>query len=360
MAISLELLDGTSTDRGAILRCLTAELMPKAIRMMNTRTLPKEVQLLPEDKLPTNQRNLTDFRTRIGILLEYQLAQAVNATLPSSIKSAGLVLTYVVANQFPDLAFRSQDGTLGIRFEVKTIQVVAEEKSANFATLIKDIRKGTDFVAVMIWDWKEVPGRNAWFPRIEASFVMDAYDLAQMRDRYWLNNPPKGLQGTRQGFDLTFAVNAGGSSFNQEENNLGKLMRIFDKSHEHLLPKEIREGQTLQTYYRFTSEAARFGVLQVGQELGKAVLDTAGTYSLVSDQWPICFLAERNGKKLVIMCGQNIPTKNPSVAEMTKHDADHILRLNHKFDWSVYSRNWQRISSGKKPAEAAAWINEQW
>ena len=81
MPVSVELLDGTSMDPEAVLRYLNEDLIPQAVTLMNNETLPSEVSLFPEDVLPTNQRNLTDVRTRIGILLEYDFAKAVTASL---------------------------------------------------------------------------------------------------------------------------------------------------------------------------------------------------------------------------------------------------------------------------------------
>lgn len=46
-----------------------------------------------------------------------------------------------------------------MRIEVKCLQSMAEEKSANFDTLIKDINPQTDFVVVFLWEWdyKKIP-----------------------------------------------------------------------------------------------------------------------------------------------------------------------------------------------------------
>ena len=360
MPISTQYLDGTSKDLTAVLQCLN-ELLTLATDLMNAEMLPRGIPLFPDDVLPTNQRNLTDVRVRLGVLLEYELAKAVNASLPSEIKDAGLVLTYVVANQFPDLAFRSPSGELGIRFEMKAIEAVAEEKSANFSTLIKDIRKGTDFVVVLLWEWMQHDARDLKFPRIDAFFVMDAYHLAQMRDCHWLNNPPSGLQLARQGFDLTFAVNAKADVFNEEEGNYGKLMRIFDPKHQHLLSTDVQESDTLQTYYRLTAETARLGLVQIGSEITAAAVQEEGqACTLGSDELPVSFVAERNGSRLLIIGGRRRLAKNTVVKAMEDHGAGHALLLNEKFKWAVYDDQWNKISEGGKPAEAVAWVKEQW
>ena len=358
MPISTQFLDGTSKDPKATLECLN-ELIRQSTERMNEETLPWTVPLFPGDVLPTNQPNLTDVRARIGILLEYELAKAVNASLPSEIKDAELVLTYVVANQFPDLAFRSPSGEIGIRFEVKATQAVAEEKAANFSTLIKDIRKGTDFVVVMLWEWRQHETRNLKFPHIDAFFVMDAYQLAQMRDCYWLNGSPD-LESARQGFDLAFAVNGKGNAFNEEEGNLGKLMRIFDPKHEALLPTDVKDSDTLQTYYRLATELIRSGLIKIGGEIAALLHESGGSSTHVSDELPVSFVVERNGRRLVILGNRTMPTKKLSVAAMTTHNADHILRLSKNFTWTVYDKKWKRIYSGKKPAEAKAWVKDEW
>ena len=359
MPAALNFLDGTSKNSTAILQYLGEDLIPQAVRVMNNQTLPLAVVLFPGDALPTNQRNLTDVRTRIGLLLEYEFAKAVTASLPTAAKEQHVVLTYVVANQFPDLAFRSDDGRIGIRFEVKAIQTIAEEKSANFSTLIKDIRKGTDFVVVLLWEWKQHGSRSNKFPHIDNFFVMDAYQLAQMRDCYWLNRPPHGLKSARQGFDLTFAVNARGDSYNKEEGNYGKLMRIFDRKYETYLPDAVRQGQTLQTYYLFSEEATRLGLKQIGQEIAAEASDRSP--SVISEATlPVCFSAEQSGSRLLIMGDRAMPRKQQTIETMQANGASLALLLNEKFSWKVCNERGETVCDGKKPEGAKRWVKEEW
>lgn len=362
MTISLDFLDGTADDPEAVLKLLDEELLPQAVNILNDDMLPLAVALFPDDILPTNQRNLTDVRTRIGILLEYEFAKAVTASLPTTIRDQGIALTYVIANQFPDLAFRSMDGQVGIRFEMKAIQTIAEEKSANFSTLIKDIRKDTDFVVVLLWEWKDYKSSTKKFPYIHCFFVMNAYQLAMMRDCNWLNNPPAGLQSARQGFDLTYAVNAQANSYNREEGNYGKLMRIFDSKHEYHLPISVRRGQTLEKYYLFNQEAARLGLKHVGQEIAAAgnVDQGNGSYTLIAETLPVCFLSERNDCRLIIMGFRRMPTKQQVIPVMKEHAAHLALLLNEKFQWKVRDGTWRVVGSGRKPAEAKTWVRENW
>ena len=361
MCISADLLDGTANDPEAVLEFLNMDLLPRAVDILNKDALPWTVALFPDDVLPTNQRNLTDVRTRIGILLEFEFAKAVAALLPAQSREKRISLTNVIANQFPDLAFRTIDGKVGIRFEMKAIQTIAEEKSANFSTLVKDIRKGTDFVVILLWEWMEHECLARRFPYIHRLFVMDAYQLAQMRDCNWLNNPPAKLLSARQGFDLTFAVNAKDDSYNKEEGNYGKLMRIFNFEHQDLLPDSVRQGKTLQNYYLFSQEASRLGLMHIGQEIAaESVKLGNGTSAIVSESLPVCFLSERNNNRLIIFGSRKMPSKSNAMSAADEHAADLVMLLNEKFQWTVRDNKWNRVSQGKKPAEAKEWVREEW
>ena len=357
----LGLLDGTYKDSEAVLEYLHDRLIRQAVEIMNKVTLPRSVPLFPGDVLPTNERNLTDVRTRIGILLEYEFARAATESLPFQVKEHGVELTYVVTNQFPDLAFRGKNGRLGIRFEMKAIEAIAEEKSANFSTLIKDIRKDTDFVVVLLWEWKQHETEPKQYPHVDKFFVMDAYQLAQMRDCNWLNSPPSELQSVRQGFDLTFAVNARTDSYNQEEGNLGKLLRIFNPKHIDLLPASVQQGTTLNTYGAFTEEAVRLGLYHIGWKIVQAVTDQANiTYCSTPDSLRVCFLVKRNGSSLVILGNRSMPKKQEAMDAMTELDADHALVMSKGFTWTVWDRTNGVVARGGKPAEAIEWMTEQW
>ena len=357
----LDLLDGTCLDSEAVVKYLHCKLVRDAVDIMNNDTLPRAVPLYHGDLLPTNERNLTDVRTRIGVLLEYEFARAVSESLPPTVREHGIELTYVVANQFPDLAFRTKDGRIGIRFEMKAIQTIAEEKSANFATLIKDIRKDTDFVVVLLWEWRDHESENKQYPHIDNFFVMDAYQLAQMRDCHWLNSPPSNLEEARQGFDLTFAVNArSDDSFNQEEGNLGKLMRIFDPDKTHWLPASVQQ-LTLDTYRDFAEEAVRLGLYHIGWKIAKAATDgTKISDCSIPDSTRICLLVEQNGSRLVILGDRLIPTKQQAIDAMAEHGADHALVMNKGFTWKVLDRTGGVVATGTKPAEASKWVAEKW
>lgn len=357
MSVDPSLLNGQVTDSEAILCMLRADLLPHAIRQMNEELLPFQFALYKDDRIPTNQRNLTDVRTRMGVLLEYELAKAINHVLGEGV-TRQVILTYVLANRFPDLAFRTRTGGIGVRFEVKAIETIAEEKSANFDTLIKDIRKGTDFVIAMLWEWREHGSHPLRHPLIADVFILDAYQLAQMRDTYWLNRPPTNPGDARQGFDLCFGVNCRESQYNREEGNYGKLMRIFESGYAKHLTEDVRRGSSLKEYDRFQKTTIRLGLERIGCQIAEDFFSNpgAGKVEVFSTGLPLVLAASEGEKKLLIVGDASLPKKTDVVGLMVAHGIQQAMLLNGKFDWKVRDLDWSELASGNKPASAMEWV----
>lgn len=168
---------------------------PEIVDRFNRESSRKRFGLYQNEQIPANERNLTDVRTRMGTLIEFELARISNELLPE-LGIHDIFWSYVVANRFPDLEIRRNNGDRLLRLEIKCLQCIAEEKSANFDTLKKDIDPNTDFVVVCLWDW--IPdGATAcqWdtAPQIMKAYVFHAYSLTLLRDTYWLNRPPANL-----------------------------------------------------------------------------------------------------------------------------------------------------------------------
>ena len=56
-------------------------------------------------------------------------------------------------NRFPDLELRNKRGRRGVRVEVKCLQAVAEEKSANFGYVKEGSQSHYRLYCVVLWDW---------------------------------------------------------------------------------------------------------------------------------------------------------------------------------------------------------------
>lgn len=244
---------GTGVSPVQIAQWLRSTYLPLLIDRFNHDDCRKRLGLYQGERIPDNERNLTDVRNRVSLIIEYELARLSNHML-SDAGENNLFWSYVVANRFPDLEVRRPDGTRCLRIEVKCLQSIAEEKSANFDTLKKDINPATDFVVVFIWEWGYAD--SALFgwdraPRILNCYVFHASSLAELRDAYWLNKPPENLGGGFQGFDLRFAVNCAAGVYAEEEGNYGKLLRIWQADFPHRPPATPALQDTENEYLRF-------------------------------------------------------------------------------------------------------------
>lgn len=147
----IKILHATETP-DKIAKWLREQYFPEIMNRYNSEASRKRFGLYRNEQIPSNERNLTDVRTRMGVLIEFELARISNEILPE-LGIDDVFWSYVVANRFPDLEIRENNGNRLLRLEIKCLQCVAEEKSANFDTLIKDINPNTDFVIVCLWDW---------------------------------------------------------------------------------------------------------------------------------------------------------------------------------------------------------------
>ncbi len=234
---------------------------PEIVDRFNQESSRKRFGLYQNEQIPANERNLTDVRTRMGTLIEFELARISNELLPE-LGIDDIFWSYVVANRFPDLEIRRNNGDRLLRLEIKCLQCIAEEKSANYDTLKKDIDPNTDFVVVCLWDWMP-DGANAcqWdtAPQIMKAYVFHAYSLTLLRDTYWLNRPPANLGEGYQGFDVRFAVTCNNSVFSKEQGNYGKLTRIWKQGFEYRPVESAVLLDTESEYFVFQEQIIRSG-----------------------------------------------------------------------------------------------------
>ena len=175
----------------ATLAFLTDEFIPAIVAKLNESDTRRRMALYGGDRVPENERNLTDVRNRMSLLIEYKLAWIGNDVMEAH-GITDLFWANVVANRFPDLELRNNQGLRGVRVEVKCLQTIAEEKSANFDTLKKDLNPNTDYIVVFIWEWFADQSTVGWdrAPRVLRAFVFHASSLAELRDYNWLGTPP--------------------------------------------------------------------------------------------------------------------------------------------------------------------------
>ena len=240
---------------------LRQEYLPYLISRFNVEDVRKRLGLYMGERIPDNERNLTDVRNRVSLIIEYELARLSNDILKCH-EIDSFFWCYVVANRFPDLEVRKNNGERCLRIEVKCLQSIAEEKSANFDTLIKDINPNTDYVVVFLWEWFYMDGvAFSWdrAPKILGSYVFHAASLAKLRDTYWLNKPPADMGSGWQGFDLRYAVNCKEGVYSEEEGNYGKLLRIWQEGFEYRPIETVELLDTERAYIEFKNNVVLEG-----------------------------------------------------------------------------------------------------
>ena len=338
-----------------IAQWLRTEYFPEIVVRFNHESSRKRFGLYQNEQIPANERNLTDVRTRMGILIEFELARISNEFL-SEMDINDIFWSYVVANRFPDLEVRKNNGERLLRLEVKCLQCIAEEKSANFDTLIKDIDPKTDYVVVCLWDWSSNPSETyAWdsVPQIYKVYIFHAYSLTKLRDSYWLNNPPANIGGGYQGFDVRYAVTCSNGAYSKEQGNYGKLTRIWKSSFKYK-PNETAELLDTETeYLKFQKEiiATGFEILsrshlqQLSTEEIIPILKNENIIGYKAGQF--AYVIQLSRHQLISFAHENNVTV---VVKMTEKYRSNIYRI---LDNSV-----EKIADDEKPKRVISLINQ--
>ena len=89
----------------ATLSWLRATLGPSLTARLRSDEIRRRLGLYHGDRIPSNERNLTDSRNRVSLIVEYELAAGMNEFLAAGGHDDPRV-SYVVANRFPDLETR--------------------------------------------------------------------------------------------------------------------------------------------------------------------------------------------------------------------------------------------------------------
>lgn len=332
---------------------LRQHYLPELIRRFNLPAARKRLGLYQGERIPENERNLTDVRNRVSLIVEYELARISNEIIEEH-QLPDLFWSYVVANRFPDLEVRRRDGARHLRMEVKCLQSIAEEKAANFDTLKKDIHPHSDFVIAFLWEWGYDGQEFNWdrAPLLLNCFVFHAYSLAELRDHYWLNKPPRNLGGGYQGFDLRYAVNCTQDIYNEEEGNYGKLLRSWQEGFEHRPQDSEILLDTETEYLRFKKEVVMAGFRNLA----------ARHLPALSQQPNVTSIATNTGVEIGRQAGEfgffakNMAEKNEILEAMRRNNLRFAIVLTDKYVCTgselVNGKLLQRFS-GLKPKRLA-------
>ncbi len=357
-----EMLTATRSPR-EIAVWLRQSYFPEIVRRFNAEDSRKRFGLYENEQIPMNERNLTDVRTRMGVLIEFELARISNELLQET-GIDDVFWSYVVANRFPDLEIRNNSGKRYLRLEIKCLQCVAEEKSANFDTLKKDIDPSTDYVVVCLWDWSNVKSNTCnWdsVPIIFKVYVFHAYSLTVLRDTYWLNNPPADLGNGCQGFDVRYAVTCSNGNYSKEQGNYGKLMRIWKEDFA-FRPAETKELLDTEREYLTFQREIIFEGFSILSNAHLSMLTSEGSTidEVVKDGSVIGYKAEtfvyilssRIGRRSVQRILQDIATKI---------NCDTIVVMTEKYRSTIYRFDGESLSlvaRNEKPKNIVTILNQ--
>ena len=322
---------------------------------------------LPSEELPINERNLTDARTRIGQLLEVWFC----LTLQHIFETQGISkfrMSCVVANQYPDLVIRSTSSEIVLRIEMKALELVSEEKSANFDALVRDIHPQQDLLCVLLWEWidLDLSGTLVNIPEVKGAFIFEAYPLARARDLGWL---AQRKNGQLKGIDITGPVVGTANTLKEEEHNMGKLMRIpVDIEDVRILPKDLAEHPTIKAYREFKQITVSAGLAYNATRLLKSLgihEDTESTFvhSSESIQTIARGIVKPGNQEVVVATAGRFTKKtlNSYVGKIwgssfisglwgSNSNAALLLIFNEKFSWYIYSYDGilRELRRGKK------------
>lgn len=135
------------------------------------------------ESVPTERRRLTEFRGRLGLLIEYGLGTTMDSILHEDY-GASLRLSFVVNQQFPDFYLRGGGGAILLRLDCKALHDESAEYSARFELSRSRIDPARDFLLYIAWKWKRgtLGGTELTYPHVEEGLVVPAIEIADERD----------------------------------------------------------------------------------------------------------------------------------------------------------------------------------
>lgn len=227
-------------------------LLPIAVDRVNSLFSPR--QLVKRDRtaepLPTNKRQLSSYRTRIGTMLEYALSKHMDDLISDTFGS-DLRLTFAVAHEYPDFFVR--DAILGkrVQIEMKAVDADSDEQSARFEVLSTLINAQEDVVVLVGWAWRNdiLDNRtNCEYPEIFSYVVVPAIELARERDQSVI------LRGGRVGKDGIFVPSKKTpGKLVPDPHNAGKILRLVHQTRKADL---FQLSKHIQAYLQFVESVS--------------------------------------------------------------------------------------------------------
>jgi hypothetical protein len=203
------------------------EIIPRAIKEINYSFSPKRLskQSREIEPLPTDQRQLSSYRTRLGTMLEYGLSTEMEIIL-SGIFGEEFFLTFAVAHEFPDFYLRDKNRKPILKIEMKAVDADSDEQAARFDVLVEHLDKHRDFILFIGWKWeKQTTNEVVWeSPQIFTFAFVSAHDLGVIRDIRLIATGGKIENG-----EIFVPSTKTPGTYTKDPGNYGKLWRIIQR-----------------------------------------------------------------------------------------------------------------------------------
>jgi hypothetical protein len=219
-----ELLNNTPPDIEQIAEYFD-DLLILAVKAVNSEFGPKRLSKGTREiePLPTDPRQLSSYRTRIGTMLEYAISTGINNILEDRYGNQ-YSLTFATSNEYPDFYLRDYSLVSLIKMEMKSVDAESDEQAARFSTPTAWINPERDLLLLITWEWTGIRDNSGnligEYPHIYASLVIPAGEVAKERDIRLL------LTGGKIE-DLVVSVKKRDGIYGSDPGNYGKFWRII-------------------------------------------------------------------------------------------------------------------------------------
>lgn len=172
-----------SMGKDILTSALNAQLEALKSRF-NSELSPSLLGRLPTEKLPTERRAVSAFKSRVSLLLEYCVIQLLAEFVDEDTQGESRV-SFNTLNEFADFFVRDGQWRRDLRIDVKTMHIESLEASARYDTRIEDILPDDDYLLYLTWRWDRttVKGVELDFPVIIDGVFIRAIKVAEERDR---------------------------------------------------------------------------------------------------------------------------------------------------------------------------------
>jgi hypothetical protein len=189
------------------------------------RRLSKGTRVI--DPLPTNTRQLSSYRTRIGTMLEYALSTEMDKIIREH-NGEEFYLTFAVSHEYPDFYLRDETLSSMLRIEMKAVDADSDEQAARFGVPTVDIENSNDLLLLVGWKWESITANKVEigeYPHIFISMVLPAKDIVAERDTRL-----KIAGGKIEGSEVFVPKRGQANVFVVDQGNYGKFWRLVHSS----------------------------------------------------------------------------------------------------------------------------------